>query len=122
MSNIQEEIWTSIPNHSAHSISNHGRVRRRLNSGYEYLSGTVNFKGYIVASIQNKKYKIHRLVAAAYIPNPENKPQVNHKDLNKQNNNVANLEWVTNSENSQHASQNGAKPYSNRRKRFQIPR
>lgn len=60
-------------------------------------------KGYVNIMLNEKNYPIHRLVAIQFIPNPENKELVNHKDGNKLNNHVDNLEWVTHSENVQHA-------------------
>lgn len=67
--------------------------------------------GYLRVSLRknDKKYhrSIHRLVGKAFIPNPENKPQINHIDCDKQNNHYKNLEWCTNSENQLHAWSNG---------------
>lgn len=59
----------------------------------------------------NKKYSkfIHRMVAQKYIPNPENKPEVNHKDSDRLNNHASNLEWVTSSENSMHSFTYGSR-------------
>lgn len=76
------------------------------------VKGYIEKNGYIRVRIENKclngvvRTTIHQLVAEAFIPNPENKPFVNHKDLNKLNNNVDNLEWVTHSENMKHAYAN----------------
>jgi hypothetical protein len=56
--------------------------------------------------LKPKVFYVHRLVAGAYIPNPNNLPEVNHKDFNRGNNNLDNLEWVTRSENAQHKIQN----------------
>ena len=77
----------------------------------KFLSINVNNEGYCQVSLttthKSKLYFIHRLVAQAFIPNPENKPNVNHKDLNPYNNNYRNLEWCTQKENVKHAIENG---------------
>ena len=78
----------------------HSRI---LQNGYAYVS--VNYMG--KSRKQHKLTTIHRLVAIAFIPNPENKPQVNHKNSNRQDNWVGNLEWVTRGENMQHAKNHG---------------
>lgn len=70
-----------------------------ISDGYRYVDLYKN-------SIKHRK-KIHRLVAQAFIPNPENKPFINHIDGNRQNNNVTNLEWCTNQENQIHALKYG---------------
>ena len=64
-------------------------------------------KGYVCVDIKGKKYKVHRLIAEAFLPNPEHKPQINHIDGDKTNNKISNLEWCTNSENAIHAIKNG---------------
>lgn len=75
--------------------------------GKRPIKGQPNSKGYLRVVIHRKAYFVHRLVAQLFIPNPDNKPQVNHIDGNKLNNAVTNLEWVTNKENREHAVING---------------
>lgn len=72
---------------------------------------------YCVSLWKNNKgttYYVHRLIAQHFIPNPDNKPEVNHIDGDRNNNDVSNLEWVTSSENSQHAVDTGLRTYTNR--------
>ena len=72
-----------------------------------YVKPQLNGTGYYRVHIAGRMYFVHRLVAMTYIPNPDNLPQVNHKDGNKLNNCVDNLEWVSNRQNSLHALHNG---------------
>lgn len=104
------EQWKVVEGtYGALEVSNYGRVKSNLRDGRILKTSTDN-KGYhrLRMTIKRKRYafKIHRLVAEAFIPNPENKPQVNHIDGNKSNNKVSNLEWVTNIENAHHAIKN----------------
>lgn len=73
-----------------------------------FLKGSTDKDGYLIYQLGNKnRVKAHRIIAKTFIPNPENKPQVNHIDGNKKNNDVSNLEWVTNAENLKHAHEIG---------------
>lgn len=99
--------WKQIqdfPNYEVSSLGNvrnskTGRVLKQMcKGGYLFVGLSQNSNG--------KTTSVHRLVALAFIDNPENKPQVNHKDKNRGNNNVSNLEWSTASENNIHRSTN----------------
>ena len=106
-----------------YEVSNYGKVFTKRRKIRATLQGTTriierrqkkpsdNGKGYmiIILSKEGKNYKryVHRLVAMAFIPNPENKPTVNHKDGNKCNNHVDNLEWATYKEQAKHAMETG---------------
>ena len=88
-----------------YEITRDGKVINKTNN--HILKPQPNGKGYLRVSIGGKLEFVHRLVATKYIPNPEGKEQVNHKDGNKLNNSVENLEWVTNQENRNHAVETG---------------
>ena len=99
-----KEIWrpVSIPEFSKiYQVSNQGNVRSKKRYGSKgcLLKPRLTPKGYLIVTLYNKGYektfKVHRLVALAFIPNPDNLPQINHKDENKENNCVKNLEWCT---------------------------
>ena len=119
---MPDEIWKDIKYYEGlYQISNYGNVKslpkeRRNRRGVyiqkeKLLSLTNTSTGYkkveLVKDGKRKGFKVHRLVAQAFIPNPDEKPQVNHIDGDKTNNYVDNLEWATASENSIHAYNTG---------------
>lgn len=94
-----KEEWRTIDEYPNYMVSNLGRVKS-LNYGKEkILKQAKNHKGYHLITLSKnnirKQYFVHRLVALHFIPNPNNYPQVNHKDENKQNNCANNLEYCT---------------------------
>ena len=106
------EIWKPISGTKGFiEVSNKGRVRSWLRGEPRVLKTQPDKKGYhrlrVTVEREKMSYKIHREVAKAFIPNPNNLPQVNHKDGNKSNNAVDNLEWITNIGNAHHAIENG---------------
>lgn len=102
------EKWRHIPDSFDYEVSTYGRVRR---CGSGKTHSVRDTKGYLTVDLykdsRRSTKRVHRLVAEAFVPNPDNKPIVNHIDGNKHNNSVGNLEWVTYAENSHHAWSTG---------------
>ncbi len=123
---LDGEVWKDFPKNPQYLVSNFGRV---LSKSYEYYfvcnnqwidskpkivkQSNNNSKKYwrcgIMIDKKQKHHATHRMVAETFIPNPNNLPQVNHKDGNKDNNHVDNLEWISNDDNILHAWRTGLK-------------
>lgn len=113
-----DEVWAEVKNtYGTYRISTYGRlahwtkinswnILKNTNKKRQYLSVVLHAYGKSISS------RIHRLVAQAFIPNPQNYPCVNHIDGNKQNNKVENLEWCTQKQNFEHAKCTGLWAYN----------
>ena len=107
------EVWKDVVGYEGlYQVSNYGRLKRVFKNKKEHLlTGKKDKDGYIQVILsrnQKKKHcRLHRLVAETFIPNPNDKPVVNHKDKNVLNNTVDNLEWATVSENTKHGYETG---------------
>ena len=112
------EIWKDIKGFEGYyQVSNYGNIKSltrfdgiRERKGQE-IKQSLKYNGYLQVGLRKnskrKFFSVHRLVAIHFLDNPENKPQVNHIDCNKQNNHFSNLEWTTSKENLTHARTNG---------------
>lgn len=103
-------VWkTIVGTNGEYQVSDTGLVKTTKTG--RILRPAIDARGYervcLFKMDRDRRYKVHRLVAMCFIPNPNNLPQVNHIDGNKRNNNAANLEWITNEGNMRHAKEHG---------------
>lgn len=98
--------YTELKQYDKYYIFEDGTIKDKKTGKIKKMA--LSTKGYVRAEFQffkgRKRYYLHRLVAQHFIDNPNDKPHVNHKDMNKRNNHASNLEWITVSENNSHYS------------------
>ena len=122
INDLDGEIWKDVVDYNDFMVSNKGRVKRKAftwKKGHdnieiiqeEVLKKLSKCSGYLSTRVVNsdgpKNFRVHILVARAFLDNPENKPHINHKNAIKDDNTVENLEWCTNAENMKHAASMG---------------
>lgn len=109
---LEGEIWKDIEGYEGmYKISNKSRVKSYQRGKIKIMRHTVNTAGYHIVELsknnERKSFRVHRLLAQAFVPNPDNKPVINHINGTKDDNSLNNLEWVTTSENIHHAYMTG---------------
>ena len=116
MLNNNAEIWKPVKGYETnYQVSNLGNIRSIKSSQGNYRErpkkAFIGTNGYYVVNLwkdnKGSSHSLHRLVCIAFLDNPDNKPTVNHIDGNKENNEISNLEWATQSENLIHAAETG---------------
>ena len=103
---MKSELIKQIKDYPDYWVSTLGNIYSMKNGKEKELKQGKGSRGYLQVSLSSKTYSVHRLVAQAFIPNPDNLPQVNHKDESKENNCVSNLEWCTAEYNCNYANRN----------------
>ncbi len=106
---LQNEIWKDVPGYEGlYMASNHGRIRNFKNN---LLKPNKILKGYLHITLHKggipKTFRLHRIIAATFIPIDKSRTQVNHKNGIKTDNYIGNLEWCTHTENQRHAYETG---------------
>lgn len=128
---MEKEVWRDIPEYEGlYQVSNYGNVKSLARNNCNVclkdriLKYSKNHQGYKQVALfkksKQKSFKIHKLVALAFIPNPNNYPCINHIDGNKQNNCVDNLEWCTYSHNNKEAYRLGLNKVSKKVNQYDL--
>lgn len=111
LADLPGEVWVTVPEFEDYRLSNYGRTKSFKKGKVTIRKPHLTKNGYLFVDLYKdgklKEFRVARLVATLFIPNPENKLEVNHIDGIKFNNHVSNLEWATSSENSKHAFVSG---------------
>jgi hypothetical protein len=116
------EEWLPIDDFPRYCVSSHGRIMSLFSTNSKWENPIIlrlgaNKLGYKTCTISpGKSHGVHRLVAMAFIPNPDNKPEVNHKDFDPTNNHIDNLEWATHKENLEYSARAGRFSHSDNQK------
>lgn len=101
----QKTNWTEIPGHENYLITEDGDVffkgcqGKRKYRAPQMIKKCINRMGYYIIHLDGKVYTLHRILAITFMPNPENKPEIDHIDGNPLNNDLSNLRWATHKEN-----------------------
>lgn len=100
---MEKEVWTICKENENYMVSSYGRVYSKISK--KFLKQSQTDRGYLYVELQSKKYKVHRLVLNNFLWNIFEKATINHKDRDKKNNFLSNLEYMTQEENNKHAKE-----------------